>query len=69
MPYYSNINTLFIHIPKTGGSSIEKFLLKQSKNESQQLFTPRKNNNVFPINTYMRKFSLQHQIFNGYRNI
>lgn len=57
MPYYSKINTLFIHIPKTGGSSIEDYLKKKSP---QQLLTGQ-GNNVFPINTHMRKYSLQHQ--------
>jgi len=57
MPYYSKINTLFIHIPKTGGRSIEDYLKKKSP---EQLLSQR-GNNVFPRNTYMRKISLQHQ--------
>jgi hypothetical protein len=26
MPYYKEIHTLFIHIPKTGGTSLEEYL-------------------------------------------
>ena len=35
MPYYNKMNILLIHIPKTGGSLLEKYL--QKKNGSQNL--------------------------------
>ena len=57
MPYYKEINLLFIHIPKTGGSNIENNIKLQYK---QSLFSGRFNNLLpFPYN----KISLQHQFY------
>ncbi len=58
MPYYKDINTLFIHIPKTGGTTLEKYLQKKS---SQTLFSGFKNN-LMP-NDKLKNISLQHQRF------
>ena len=46
MPYYKDIHTLFIHIPKTGGSSLEKYLQIKS---TQTLFSG-PTNDIIPEN-------------------
>lgn len=58
MPYYPNKNLLFIHIPKTGGSTIESQIKKQTP---QRLYSSFNNNKLLkePYN----KISLQHQFY------
>jgi hypothetical protein len=45
MPYYKDIKLLFIHIPKTGGTSLEYYLQKKSPQTLYSLFN--KNNVLF----------------------
>lgn len=58
MPYYKKKNLLFIHIPKTGGSFIEKQIKKICH---QTLYSSERKNNLldYPYNNA----SLQHQFF------
>jgi len=56
MPYYKDINTLFIHIPKTGGTSLEDYLKAKYK---QTLFSGN-TNNLMPTKD-LQNISLQHQ--------
>ena len=58
MPYYKEKNLLFIHIPKTGGSVIERSI---KKNTPQTLFCRYPPNSLldFPYN----QKSLQHQFY------
>lgn len=69
MPYFSNnnINLLFIHIPKTGGSSFEVYLSKKYKIELNQksLFSSF-NNYIMPDN--LKYISLQHQTLKNILN-
>lgn len=60
MPYYQHLNTLFIHIPKTGGSSIGVFL--KEKNNGQEALHSRKGNKIIP-NQAFQQYSLQHQFY------
>lgn len=62
MPYYKEKNILFIHIPKTGGTVIEKSI----KNSYNQTLYSGKNNNLLP--PPFNKVSLQHQFFTTIRN-
>lgn len=56
MPYYKQLDLLFIHIPKTGGTSMENYLKGKAP---QTLFTGRPKNNILPI----KNVSLQHQTY------
>lgn len=59
MPYYKDLHTLFIHIPKTGGSTLEK-VLRQEGNHKQTLYSSFTNTLLpEPYN----KTSLQHQSY------
>lgn len=60
MPYYKKKHILFIHIPKTGGTSVEDTL----KQGDVQTMYSGKRNNLMPIQ-YLRHISLQHQTFNN----
>jgi hypothetical protein len=67
MPYYKDINILLIHIPKTGGSSLENYLQTKS---TQTLFSSY-TNNIMPTDS-LQKISLQHQVLHSiwkYRKI
>lgn len=58
MPYFPDIKILFVHIPKTGGSSLETYFQKKS---NMTLFSYKRNtNSVIPDHKY-RNASLQHQ--------
>ena len=58
MPYYEDNNLLFIHIPKTGGTSLEDYLKQKYK---QTLYSGY-GNKILPEST-LQKISLQHQTF------
>lgn len=58
MPYYESINTLFIHIPRTGGSSLENYF----KTKSRQTVYTQRLNTILPDTQYHNK-SLQHQTY------
>lgn len=60
MPYYKKKHILFIHIPKTGGTSVED-TLKQG--DIQTMYSG-KRNNIMPTQ-YLKHISLQHQTFNN----
>ena len=67
MPYYKDIELLFIHIPKTGGTSLENYLKKTYK---ETLFSGY-GNNILPEDD-LQKNSLQHQTYSTiykYRDI
>jgi hypothetical protein len=62
MPYYRELNILLVHIPKTGGSSVERFFAE--KNEGRQRLLSRHGNNLIP-DPELQKFSLQHQFYSN----
>tara|TARA_B110000211_G_scaffold30222_1_gene30690 strand:+ start:1806 stop:2432 length:627 start_codon:yes stop_codon:yes gene_type:complete len=67
MPYSAERHLLFIHIPKTGGSSVERFLGIMNK---QSLYSGGKNN-ILPT-TKLRNLPLQHLTYKTlytYRNV
>jgi hypothetical protein len=75
MPYFHNddVNILFIHIPKTGGSSIEQYLAYKYKiplnNKSLFMFL---NKSTIISDGFNKKISLQHQTYDTiykYRDI
>lgn len=57
MPYYKNKNLLFVHIPKTGGTVIEK----EIKQKSTQTLYSGKRNKLLPVP--FNGCSLQHQFY------
>lgn len=54
MPYYPDIHTLFLHIPKTGGTTVEECLKKVSRQTLYSDYT----NSILP--GPLRNQSLQH---------
>ena len=60
MPYYKEINTLFIHIPKTGGTSLEEYLKRKY---TQTLFSTYKINNLLFEKYKMYGVFLQHLMY------
>ena len=56
MPFYKDIKTLFIHIPKTGGTSLEWYLRRRY---SETLFSKSSNNTILPEKQLQDK-ALQH---------
>jgi len=66
MPYFRNKHILLIHIPKTGGTTVE---LLFSKNDTMELYSD-VTNTLLPAN--YQNTSLQHQFYTtiyNYRNI
>ena len=60
MPYFPKNHVLFIHIPKTGGTSIEHGF--RNIGDEKLLYTSHPSNNVIPEKIF-RKTSLQHQFY------
>ena len=61
MTYCKKINFLFIHIPKTGGTSVYFYLLYKYSKKEITLFSG-KRNKIIP-NEKFQRISLQHQVY------
>lgn len=68
MPYYEDLDLLFIHIPKTGGNHLSKYLRTKSKekwwNVENYVFRRKVYGNTVLPDKQARKISMQHQTYN-----